>query len=401
MKILFVAMAGSVHTARCINQVSDLGWDIRLFDCIDSATIHPELKRVTVYQSLNPPHRKIHPTVKAKGLHLLIGTNFVITRLRRWQPNYRVRRLAHLIQTFKPDIIHSLEFQHSGYLVLETRQWLRDHGVTDFPIWMLFNWGNDIYLFNRMEEHKQRIYELLQQADYHECECQRDALAAQSLGMKAIQLPLLLAPGGLDIQQVSHLRNIQKTSARRIIALKGYLGWTGRALFSLRALEMCVDVLQGYKVVIYSPTPEEDMRIAATLFAQKTRIPVEVMPLGQPHNAILELFAQSRIFIGNSISDGVSYSMLEAISVGTFPIQSNTACADEWLVDGETGFIVPPEDYEVIASAIRRALTDDTLVDQAAERNAKVCQERLDGQKIRQQIIDLYTSIAEHRFAQP
>jgi glycosyltransferase involved in cell wall biosynthesis len=119
--------------------------------------------------------------------------------------------------------------------------------------------------------------------------------------------------------------------------------------------------------------------------------------MGQPHHTILELFARSRIFLATSISDGVSYSMLEALSVGAFPIQSNTACADEWITHGETGILVPPEDPQIIAAAIRRALTDDRLVDQAAERNAQVCAERLDAVKVRQQVIDIYQSIAENR----
>jgi glycosyltransferase involved in cell wall biosynthesis len=397
MKILFVAMSASVHAARCINQVSNLGWDIRLFDCMDSGYIHPELQHVTVYHSLYPQQKTIHPTVKPKGLRLPIGTNFVITRLRRWQPNYRVRRLARLIQQFKPDIIHSLEFQHSGYLVLEAREWLKSHGVTAFPIWMLFSWGSDIYLFNRMPAHKQRIYELLQQADYYQCECQRDVLNASAIGMKAIQLPLGLAPGGLDLEQAAKLRQLEKPSTRRVIALRGYQNWAGRALFGLKALELCVDVLQDYTVMIYSPGPEEDMRIASTLFAQKTGIPVEFIPSGQPHGSMLELFARCRIFIGISISDGVSYSMLEMMAVGTFPIQSDTACADEWLIDGESGFIVPAEEPQTIAVAIRRALTDDDLVDRAAEINAKVCEERVDANKIREQVIDIYTAIGEHR----
>ena len=44
--------------------------------------------------------------------------------------------------------------------------------------------------------------------------------------------------------------------------------------------------------------------------------------------------------------------------MGALPIQSCTACADEWIVDGRSGLIVPPEDVDVIENALRRALTD-------------------------------------------
>lgn len=67
-------------------------------------------------------------------------------------------------------------------------------------------------------------------------------------------------------------------------------------------------------------------------------------------------------------------------------------------MDGETGIIVPPEDPERVAEAIRRAVSDDVLVDRAAERNAQVAQDRLDERQIRPQVIAMYQRIAdEHR----
>ncbi len=396
MKILFVAMSESIHTVRWINQVTDLGWDVRLFDSTDSGYINPKLRRATVYHSMYGTQPTLDPTVKRKGLWLPTGRTYAKRLLNRIQPKYRVRRLGQLIQQFKPDIIHSLEFQHSSYLVLETRQWLESQGTKDFPKWMIFSWGSDIYLFNRMAEHKQRIFQLLQQADYYQGDCERDGKIAQSIGLKARLLPSMPASGGLDLEQAAALR-LNKPSTRRIIALKGYQGWAGRALFGLRALEMCAEILQDYKVVIYIGIPEEDIRIAAILFSQNTGISVEIAPLNQPYNKILELFASARIFIGLSISDGSSISMLEAMSLGAFPIQSGTSCVDEWLTDGESGFIVPPEDPQAIADAIRRAVTDDKLVDQAADLNTRTCTERLDAGKIRKQVIDMYQAIAENR----
>jgi len=395
MKILFVAMSESIHAARWINQITDLGWDIRLYDSTDSGYINPQLQTATVYHSMYGSQSVLNPTVKRKGLWLPTGRTFAKRMLKRWQPDYRVRRLARLIQDFQPDIIHSLELQHSSYLVLEVRKWLQAKGIKHFPTWIIQDWGNDIYLFNRLPEHQPRIHDLLQDADYYDCECERDVQAAQAIGMKAVPLPVLPNAGGVNIQAVTKLRQMEKTSARRIIAVKGYQHWQGRVLFALRALALCADVLHGYKIVIYSAFPEEDIGIAAELLSQEIGIAVEIMPHGQPHDAILHLFARSRLFLCANITDGLSTAMVEAISVGAFPIQSNTSCADEWITDGETGFLVPPEDPQMIATAIRRALTDDNLVDKAAERNAQVCAERLDAVKIRQQVIDIYQSIVK------
>jgi len=94
-----------------------------------------------------------------------------------------------------------------------------------------------------------------------------------------------------------------------------------------------------------------------------------------------------------SISDGISTSLLEAMAMGTFPIQSYTACADEWIVDGQSGFIVPPEDPQVVAEALRRALTDDLLVNRAAELNSQTIAQRLDNSIIKPQVIKMYEGI--------
>ena len=79
--------------------------------------------------------------------------------------------------------------------------------------------------------------------------------------------------------------------------------------------------------------------------------------------------------------------------MGAFPIQSSTACANEWIESGENGLIVPPEDPQLIASAIRKALSDDKLVDRASRINTKIAAERLDRNIIRPHVVNMYKNI--------
>jgi glycosyltransferase involved in cell wall biosynthesis len=76
--------------------------------------------------------------------------------------------------------------------------------------------------------------------------------------------------------------------------------------------------------------------------------------------------------------------------MGSFPIQSWTSCANEWVADGETGFLVPPEDPEVVEQAIRKALTDDALVDRAAEANYHTIAGRAEYRSLRRKTIEMY-----------
>jgi glycosyltransferase involved in cell wall biosynthesis len=108
---------------------------------------------------------------------------------------------------------------------------------------------------------------------------------------------------------------------------------------------------------------------------------------------VLRVLGTARVYIGLSISDAISTSLLEAMVMGAFPIQSNTACVEEWLVEGDNGLIVPPEDPQVVAAALRRALSNDALVDRAAEINARTATERLDRKVIQPRAVALYERV--------
>jgi glycosyltransferase involved in cell wall biosynthesis len=95
-----------------------------------------------------------------------------------------------------------------------------------------------------------------------------------------------------------------------------------------------------------------------------------------------------------SISDAISTSLLEAMVMGSFPIQSWTACADEWIEDGRTGLLVPPDDPEAVEAAIRNALSNDGLIDRAAEENLRTATLRLDQERIRPMAVGIYTRVA-------
>jgi glycosyltransferase involved in cell wall biosynthesis len=196
--------------------------------------------------------------------------------------------------------------------------------------------------------------------------------------------------GGLDVREEVALRARERSSTRKSIAIKGYQHWSGRALTALRAVELCADVLRDYRIVVFSASP--DVEIAVELLVQSTGLTVEVVPPSS-HEDMLALFAQCRVFVGLSISDGISTSMLEAMALGAFPIQSCTSCADEWLTDGVTGIIVPPEDAKAVADAIRVAASNDKLVDEAQIANAQVAASRLNPERIREQVLAIYREI--------
>jgi glycosyltransferase involved in cell wall biosynthesis len=400
-RILFIAMTESVHTARWLSEVSDLNWDIHLFPSLERC-VHPTIKNVTIHGFDFRPEN-INESVRFAGAipfavpHISDRANILFQRLRDHfassQTNdgdYRVQRLISVIKKIKPDIIHTLEMQHAGYLALLAKERMGN----SFPTWIYTPWGNDIFFFGRLPDHRGKIEKVLASCDYYGPKSERDIRLAKEFGFKGKFLPVLPGNGGLDTSGLRSYWQPGKCSDRKLILVKGYQGSMGRALVALHAIELCSDVLKNFSIVIYSAT--EDVKIKSQLISHDLGLPITILP-PQPHEELLKIYGKARISVGLSISDGVPNSLLESMALGAFPIESNTGCANEWVVDGETGFIVQPEDPDRVAEAIRSAITNDNLINQSAEVNYRIAQKRIDNSVIHPQIIALYTEINNNR----
>jgi glycosyltransferase involved in cell wall biosynthesis len=393
MKILFVAMLNSIHTVRWVNQLKDRGWDIHLFP-VEDWGIHPDLRNVTVHNSFCRKPEGLDESVRVVNSWPFSRiSGFVRRALKKIFPTIIEQKLARVIKLLNPDIIHSLEIQHAGYLTLAASKQFRKN----FPKWIVTNWGSDILVFGQQPDHREKIRAVLTACNYYDCECHRDVELAKAFGFKGQVLPVLPNTGGFNIKRMQEFRSPGLPSARRLIVLKGYQGWAGRALVGLQAIELIADSLKGYHVAVY--LAEKDVKIASEKITQTTGIPIDIIP-HYSHDDMLRLHGRARISIGLSIGDAASTSMLEAMVMGSFPIQSCTACANEWITDGISGMIVPPEDPENIAEAIRRAISDDALVDRAAEINTQTALERLNYSSIQQQVILMYEKVAQGRLEQ-
>lgn len=410
MRVLFVAMANSIHSIKWIRQLGDQGWDLHLFPSIDTGMVMEGLPQVTVHHSVFTPSfgdlrhsgpeqwlRVVINPVRQLGLPVPYTKASAMARriLMTATPSYRAWQLAGLILTLRPDVIHAMNLQSGAYLVDEARAILKRLAPKfRFPPWIAANWGSDIYLFGHVPEHEARVRSVLEHCDAYFCECQRDVGLARQFGLTARVLPVFPNAGGFETQHLQSLARAIPTSQRRTILVKGYQGVMGRALVALRALALCQDLLRDYQIGVYSWG--EEVRVAALMLRKETGLDIELLDRA-PYEQMLGRFAKARAYVGLSISDAISTSLLEAMALGTFPIQSGTACADEWIESGRTGIIVPPEDPQAVAQALRTALTNDGLVDTAAEENLAVVQSRLDARRLKELAVGIYHTVLEER----
>ena len=304
-------------------------------------------------------------------------------------PDLRAKSLYRLIKKFKPDIIHSMHIQEAGYLTFKAQKKMQG----GFPKWIVTNWGSELGIFSQLKSHEGRIKEVLENCDYFSSECKRDLVISRKYGFKGKFLQVVPNSGGLDFNHIGELRKeTVKPSERKSIMLKGYQGWAGRALVGLRALERCSELLKDFKINIYC-VDNLEIRISAELFTKKTGIEINIIENDAPHEEILKFHGRARISMGLSITDSISTSLIEAMVMGSFPIQSFTSCANEWIEDKKTGFLIHPEDPDEIERVLRIALSDDNLVNDADKINYENLFKRLEKNKIKKIILDQYMEI--------
>jgi len=396
VKILFIAMAESIHTSRWISQIKDnKNFEIYLFPSYPHRIIRDELLDIKIcipFFSLYLLINKILGKKFANFFHIkIINSRYYYSSIKQ---KYRLKKYLFKI---KPNLIHTLETQGAGYLLSEVKTNLSNKYV--FPLWWHTNWGSDIYIFGKLIEHQKKIKEVLSNCDYYSCECQRDVDLAIKFGFKNKVFSVFPNTGGLNTTYINKLlKNAKPTSQRRNIMLKGYQGWAGRALVGIKALSICADILKDYTIVVYSNTNSEDIKIASQLLSEDFNLKVILLDENTPHDIILYNHSLARISIGLSMGDAISTSLLEAMSVGSFPIQSCTSCANEWFDNNITGYIVPPEDPNEISNYIRKALLDDDLVDNASKINIDKISKFVNYDTLKEKTNNIYLTLQKNLY---
>jgi glycosyltransferase involved in cell wall biosynthesis len=132
---------------------------------------------------------------------------------------------------------------------------------------------------------------------------------------------------------------------------------------------MLADELFGFQVRIFSSHKSPSVRYQAQIMKNTLGMDIDVLP-PIDHEAFVKIFSKARIYVGLSETDGLSTSMVEAMQVGAFPIQSQNSAASFFIQDAETGFIVDPWDIEAIRDAVLTGITDSRMIDIAATHNA-------------------------------
>ncbi|SFN33217.1 glycosyltransferase family 4 protein [Salegentibacter flavus] len=368
------------HFFNWTEQLKDSGHEVYWLDIFDSNTKVEQIDFAK--QIIGWRYRWDHPgryflKKKASGITRLIN-NF---NERKFQ-----QQLEKQIKRIEPDVVHSFVMYLGGVPALPVME--KFPGIK----WAYTAWGSDMYYYRKQPEHLEGMKRTLPHMDYMFADCQRDHNIAKEHGFKGRFLGVYPGGGGFDFESLDPFMRDQEN--RNIILVKGYQGLHGKCISVLKAiLELGVE-LNSYRIVVFGAAPEVFKFVETSALKEFKNLEV----YGKlTYQNLMEMMGQSCIYIGNSSSDGMPNTLLEAIIMEVFPIQSNPGGATAEIIEHKKNglLIVDPENSRAIAELLKEAIDNPESRKNAINWNSERIKPNLERKRVRKRVLEAYQKIEE------
>ena len=341
MKILFVAMP-SVHFIRWIENLKDTKHELFWFDILDRKELKTSLKikKITGWKK-----RKLS---KFKGEYFLYK-NFpkFYRKINSYLEVTVEEAFNNVIKELQPDLVHSFEMQNCSYPIFEIMQ---NNNIK----WLYSCWGSDLFYYQNFNYHLKKIKQILHRLNFIHTDNKRDIKITSILGFNGDFTEIIPGGTGYKLDDLEQYKTPLKD--RKIILIKGYEHTFGRAINVLRAISKIKDIEEKYQIEVFGCHKK------TIDFIKDNKLKYKYYTRNQlTHLELLKLFGKAKIYIGNSISDGLPNTLLESIIMEAFPIQSNPGNVTQEIIDnGYNGFLIKePDNVTHIKSVIENVLNLD------------------------------------------
>ena len=311
--IFLIAFPNSVHVENWISNIDKNKFKIIIYP----SSFHKPSINLSKYII---PYDKIPMTLKIFSSIISIfnfSKFFFNTKIYIKQLKYNNSILSFTINKFKPHIVHCMEMQHAGYLYLDAKK--IKHNINKV---IVSNYGSDIFYYQKFQYHKKKIKSLLDDNNIYTCESNRDVRLAKKIKRN---LKYFMIPNSCPIT-VKNKIDKRKFNSKKGIIIKGYQSKFGRAIYILNTLSSINYKLSNIRIYIFSCSYLTRLFIKIRSRNLNIKI-IETLPKKE----LMKYFSKSRIYIGASISDGLSTSAIDAVNSFVFPIQSDSSTLNEIL----------------------------------------------------------------------
>lgn len=319
------------------------------------------------------------------------GRTFIKSKLPiiyRWIQKINDRDTAKVFEDYlneiKPDVVHSFALYLSCSPIISVMEKYADLK------WMYSSWGSDLFYFQHQNKYLKEIKRVLPRVNYLFTDCQRDYKIAQQYGFTGEFLGVFPGGGGYDLEKLNQYR--LPFDERKTIIIKGFQGRSGRAISVLKAIMNLQEQLSEFEVVVFGADSEVfDFVSQSTLFNWKNlQIKARVL-----QEELFDIMGKSLIYIGNSNSDGIPNTLLEAVCMEVFLIQSNPGGATAEIIQHRiNGMLIEhPENVNEIKDLLLKVLNERHLIEKGIIYNTQTLKPSLEYNIIKNKVIERYDSI--------
>ncbi|HXV15111.1 MAG TPA: glycosyltransferase [Candidatus Krumholzibacteria bacterium] len=237
--------------------------------------------------------------------------------------------------------------------------------------WVMSTWGSDVMTDPAKSAfHRWRVGFVLRRAGWVTSDAAVMTERIRDYGVPADRV--LTFPYGVDVSAF-HPERPAASNGPRIV--------TNRKLEDVYSVDTVIDAFAAVREALPDATltVAGDGSLGASLRRRAERSPAAaaVTFVGAVDHARMPALLQSHhVYVSASRSDTTSVSLLEAMACGLFPVVTDIEANREWIVDGESGRLVPPGEATRLAVAIIDAWRDSELRERALRINLRAVEQR-------------------------
>ena len=414
MRILFLADGRSPTTVRYLAAVAALGHEIHLVSSYPCEAPDPVASFATLpiafsnFVSGKSGGTRVGMisggTDESRGLDSgsrMTASALAVRRFRDFFLTFRYqsapfsipfsgRRFAAIAKKIRPDLIHALRIPFEGMTA--------SYAPARYPL-AVSVWGNDLTLHAYGSAGMMQLTRrTLARTNGLAADTRRDIRLARALGLADGKATAVVpGNGGIDIPSLVLASEADAPILRRlppnrefILNPRGFRPGSVRTDTFFGAVPIVAR--QFPNILFVCPAMADQPEAQDWVRELKIERNVLLLP-SLPQPDLWALFHHALMTITVSQHDGTPNSLLEAMTIGCFPVAGDIESLREWITPGVNGLLVDPNSPEELANAILSAMYNEGMRSRAARLNRGIVQERAEASRVQTEIEVFYQSL--------
>lgn len=360
MRLCIIANPNSIHTQRWVRYFAQRGHDVHL--------VGPNPLETTLPEGI-----AFHDLTRV--------TNRRKFRFVLW--SYTLRRL---LRTIQPDVLHAHQVTGAGWL----------GAATGFHPFLVTSWGSDLLISAKRSPTQKRLARwVLRQADHITCVSETLAEAALELGADPQRVEVALWGVDTDVFHPDPSPRLG-SGPRQVLSIRAVRP-IYNPLVIASAIPIVVARVPDARFIVRTYSVDDSLFAEFRKCVDLTGVSGAVDFVGDvpSDHEIADLYRRSEVVVSVPSSDGTPQSVLEAMACGAVPVLSDLPSLRLWVQHEHEALFVPVGDFEALAEAIVRLLTDPDLRAKMRSAALQMVHERADSAILMAHNEAVYKSLAK------